>query len=173
MIHRPREQIIETLNVICELLPGLPRDSDTLDEIFDIDSASAPSSGSSSSRKKSANEARIELLEGCKTEVKRFAIILFPTLTDAFSSTVNLSVRQKVLTAQLKMLSNLDKDILMEALRSVPYASFLAAILSQQDHPSLVNYALQAAELLLVRLDDIYRYQFYREGVVAEIAKLA
>jgi E3 ubiquitin-protein ligase TRIP12 len=71
------------------------------------------------------------------------------------------------------MLSNLDKDILMEALRSVPYASFLAAILSQQDHPSLVNYALQAAELLLVRLDDIYRYQFYREGVIAEIAKLA
>jgi E3 ubiquitin-protein ligase TRIP12 len=71
------------------------------------------------------------------------------------------------------MLSNLDKDILMEALRSVPYASFLAAILSQQDHPSLVISALQAAELLLVRLDDVYRYQFYREGVIAEITKLA
>ena len=175
LIHRPREQVIETLNVICELLPGLPRESDlTLDEIFDLDAASAPPPGSaSSSRKKSSNEKRLELLEGCKDEVKRFAIILFPTLTDAFSSTVNLSVRQKVLTAQLKMLSNLDKDILLEALRAVPYASFLAAILSQQDHPSLVNYALQAAELLLARLDDIYRYQFYREGVIAEIAKLA
>jgi len=175
LIHRPREQVIETLNVICELLPGLPRESDlTLDEMFDADAASAPPPGSaSSSRKKSSNEKRLELLEGCKEEVKRFAIILFPTLTDAFSSTVNLSVRQKVLTAQLKMLSNLDKDILLEALRAVPYASFLAAILSQQDHPSLVNYALQAAELLLARLDDIYRYQFYREGVIAEIAKLA
>ncbi|TVY22765.1 putative ubiquitin fusion degradation protein, partial [Lachnellula hyalina] len=173
LIHRPREQVIETLNVICELLPGLPRESDSFDAIFDIDAASAPPTGSSSSRKKSANEKRIELLEGSKDEVKRFAIILFPTLTDAFSSTVNLSVRQKVLTAQLKMLSNLDKDILMEALRSVPYASFLAAILSQQDHPSLVNYALQAAELLLTRLDEVYRYQFYREGVIAEIAKLA
>ena len=174
LIHRPREQVIETLNVICELLPGLPRDSDATLQAFDIDAGSVPPpSSQSSSRKKSSNEKRIELLEGCKDEVKRFAIILFPTLTDAFSSTVNLSVRQKVLTAQLKMLSNLDKDILMEALRSVPYASFLAAILSQQDHPSLVNYALQAAELLLVRLDDIYRYQFYREGVIAEIAKLA
>jgi E3 ubiquitin-protein ligase TRIP12 len=174
LIHRPREQVIETLNVICELLPGLPRDSDATLQAFDIDAGSVPPPGSqSNSRKKSSNEKRIELLEGCKDEVKRFAIILFPTLTDAFSSTVNLSVRQKVLTAQLKMLSNLDKDILMEALRSVPYASFLAAILSQQDHPSLVNYALQAAELLLVRLDDIYRYQFYREGVIAEIAKLA
>jgi E3 ubiquitin-protein ligase TRIP12 len=175
LIHRPREQVIETLNVICELLPGLPRESETIfDEAFDIDAASAPPTTSpSSSRKKSSNEKRIELLEGCRDEVKRFAIILFPTLTDAFSSTVNLSVRQKVLTAQLKMLSNLDKEILMEALKSVPYASFLAAILSQQDHPSLVNYALQAAELLLARLDDIYRYQFYREGVIAEIAKLA
>ncbi|KAL3422079.1 HECT-domain-containing protein [Phlyctema vagabunda] len=172
LIHRPREQVIETLNVICELLPGVIRESDTtFNGIFDVESTSTPPH--SSSRKKSANEERIELLEGCKSEVKRFAIILFPTLTDAFSSTVNLSVRQKVLTAQLKMLSNLDKDILMESLRSVPYASFLAAILSQQDHPSLVNYALQAAELLLARLDDIYRYQFYREGVIAEISKIA
>ncbi|KAL2069548.1 hypothetical protein VTL71DRAFT_14227, partial [Oculimacula yallundae] len=175
LIHRPREQVIETLNVICELLPGLPREPGIFpEELLHMDAASAAALASSSgSRKKSSNEKRIELLEGCKDEVKRFAIIIFPTLTDAFSSTVNLSVRQKVLTAQIKMLSNLDKEILMEALRSVPYASFLAAILSQQDHPSLVNYALQAAELLLDRLDDIYRYQFYREGVIAEIAKLA
>ena len=174
LIHRPREQVIETLNVICELLPGLPRQTDAALEAFDIDDGPLPPDGSqSSARKKLSNEKRIELLEGCREEVKRFAIILFPTLTDAFSSTVNLSVRQKVLTAQLKMLSNLDRDILMEALRSVPYASFLAAVLSQQDHTSLVKYALQASELLLARLDDIYRYQFYREGVIAEIAKLA
>jgi E3 ubiquitin-protein ligase TRIP12 len=175
LIHRPREQVIETLNVICELLPDFPKESDSsFEDNIDLDAASAsPNISQSNSPMKSANDKRIELLEGCKDEVKRFAIILFPTLTDAFSSTVNLSVRQKVLTAQLKMLSNLDTDILMEALRSVPYASFLAAILSQQDHPSLVNFALQAAELLLARLDDIYRYQFYREGVIAEIAKLA
>ncbi|CAG8950137.1 hypothetical protein HYFRA_00008372 [Hymenoscyphus fraxineus] len=173
LIHRPREQVIETLNVICELLPGLPRDTKTpLDDNSSADTLSETPTGSQSGPKKSANDKRVELLESCKEEVKRFAIILFPTLSDAFSSTVNLSVRQKVLTAQLKMLSNLDKDILMDALRSVPYASFLAAILSQQDHPTLVNYALQAAELLLTRLDDIYRYQFYREGVIAEIAKL-
>jgi E3 ubiquitin-protein ligase TRIP12 len=174
LIHRPREQVIETLNVICELLPGLPRESDSfMDEVFDISGTTELPAAPSGLRKMSPNEIRIELLVECKDEVKRFAIILFPTLTDAFSSTVNLSVRQKVLAAQLKMLSNLDTDILTEALRSVPYASFLAAILSQQDHPTLVKSALQAAELLLNRLDDIYRYQFYREGVIAEIAKLA
>ncbi|KAK8100724.1 ubiquitin-conjugating enzyme E2 W [Apiospora kogelbergensis] len=174
LIHRPREQIIETLNVVCELLPGAkwnelgPQTHGLLDGHEPITPSSLPGS-----RKKSSNDKRLELLEDCKDQVRRFALILFPTLTDAFSSTVNLSVRQKVLTAQVKMLSNLDKDILVDALKSVPYASFLAAILSQQDHPSLVMLAIQTTELLLTRMDDIYRYQIYREGVINEIAKLA
>lgn len=175
LIHRPREQVFETLNVICELLPGIPNHGlSYLDDLFETgypgdDLISLPPSRA----RKSPNEKRIELLKGCQTELKRFAIILLPTLTDAYSSTVNLNVRQKVLTAQLKMLSNLDTKILEEALRTVPYASYLASILSQQDHPTLVTFSLQAAELLLQRLGNIYRYQFYREGVIAEIAKLA
>ncbi|KAK9771537.1 hypothetical protein SCAR479_11741 [Seiridium cardinale] len=175
LIHRPRDQIIETLNVVCELLPGLKWNelsNSGLPGALDIVEPITPSSVGGP-RKKSSSEKRLELLEDCKDQVRRFALILFPTLTDAFSSTVNLSVRQKVLTAQLKMLSNLDKDILIDALKSVPYASFLAAILSQQDHPSLVLSAIQTTELLLTRLDDIYRYQIYREGVISEISKLA
>ncbi|EGY14318.1 ubiquitin fusion degradation protein [Verticillium dahliae VdLs.17] len=176
LIHRPREQIIETLNVICELLPSLPRNADPSYGDFVEMSATEPappSSSTPSKTRKTPNDKRIELLGECQDEVRRFALILFPTLTDAYSSTVNLSVRQKVLTAQLKMLSNLDEKILGESLRTVPYASFLASILSQQDHPSLVMLGLQATELLLNRLDDVYRYQMYREGVISEIAKLA
>ncbi|RNJ61136.1 Ubiquitin-protein ligase [Verticillium nonalfalfae] len=176
LIHRPREQIIETLNVICELLPSLPRNADPSYGDFVEMSATEPAPPSSSTpgkTRKTPNDKRIELLGECQEEVRRFALILFPTLTDAYSSTVNLSVRQKVLTAQLKMLSNLDEKILGESLRTVPYASFLASILSQQDHPSLVMLGLQATELLLNRLDDVYRYQMYREGVISEIAKLA
>ncbi|WKT46509.1 hypothetical protein QSH57_011383 [Fusarium oxysporum f. sp. vasinfectum] len=158
LIHRPREQIIETLNVICELLPNLPRNADpSYGDFVELQASADPTNSAAK----------------CKDEVRRFALIIFPTLTDAFSSTVNLSVRQKVLTAQLKMLSNLDEDILVEALTPVPYASFLASILSQQDHTSLVMLGLQAAELLLSRLDKIYRYQFYREGVFLEITKIA
>lgn len=175
LIHRPREQIYETLNVICELLPGvhselLSFDDDLLGASFTGDDLIAIPEAKSTT---SPNAKRIELLKGCKEELKRFAIVLLPTLTDAYSSTVNLSVRQKVLTAQLKMLSNLDTTILEDALCTVPYASYLASIFSQQDHPTLVTLALQAAELLLVRLEPIYRYQFYREGVMAEILKLA
>lgn len=174
LIHRSREQVIETLNVICELLPGTPRETDLFTESSNINSSLTPDEiPISCSKKHSSREKRLELLEGCKKEVKRFAVILFPILTDAFCSTVNLSVRQKVLSAQLKMLSNLDEEILIEALQSVPYASFLAAILSQKDHLSLTVYALRAAELLLRRLDQIYRYQFYREGVITEISKIA
>ncbi|KAI8965067.1 hypothetical protein F5Y11DRAFT_313788 [Daldinia sp. FL1419] len=173
LIHRPREQIIETLNVVCELLPGL-KSADGSGPPVSTDLGVDPVAPASfGSRKKSSNEKRLELLDECKDQVRRFALILFPTLTDAFSSTVNLSVRQKVLTAQLKMLSNLDRDILVDALKAVPYASFLASILSQQDHPSLVISAIQITELLLNRLDEIYRYQIYREGVIIEIMKLA
>ncbi|KKY13545.1 putative thyroid hormone receptor interactor 12 [Diplodia seriata] len=174
LIHRPREQVFETLNVICELLPNVQKDGLTyLDDIFDAGYPGDEYLPMSTRSRKSPNDKRLELLDDCKEEVRRFAIILLPTLTDAYSSTVNLSVRQKVLTAQLKMLSNLDADILKEALRAVPYASYLASILSQQDHPSLVTFALQAAELLLKRLESIYRYQFYREGVISEISRLA
>lgn len=173
LIHKPREQVYETLNFICELLPGIQSDGLSFNNEFDPtltldDLIVMPDSQSSKT-----NATRIQLLEGCKDELKRFAIVLLPTLTDAYSSTVNLSVRQRVLIAQLKMLSNIDTSILEAALRAVPYASYLASILSQQDHPTLVVFALQAAELLLVRLEKIYRYQFYREGVMAEIAKLA
>ncbi|KAI1141612.1 HECT-domain-containing protein [Hypoxylon sp. FL0543] len=174
LIHRPREQIIETLNVVCELLPGLKWNDDSASQVSADPEFTEPITPSSlGSRRKTSNEKRLELLDECKDQVRRFALILFPTLTDAFSSTVNLSVRQKVLSAQLKMLSNLDKDILIDALKAVPYASFLASILSQQDHPSLVMSAIQITELLLNRLDEIYRYQIYREGVITEIQKLA
>jgi len=174
LIHRPKDQVYETLNVICELLPDVAEEGLLyLDDLYDAGYPGNDLRPLASNEKETTNAKRVELLKGCQAEVKRFAIILLPTLTDAYSSTVNLGVREKVLTAQLKMLSNLDTKILEEALRTVPYASFLASILSQQDHANLVTYALQAAELLLKRLESIYRYQFYREGVISEISNLA
>lgn len=171
LIHRPRDQVSESLNVICELLPGL--DKDGLTYVGD----SRAESGRDDLRMPTSHKAPInkrrELLADCKPEMRRFAKILMPTLTDAYSSTVNSGVRQRVLVAQLKMLSNFDQDILEDALRPVAYASFLAAILSQPDHPILTTATLQAADLLLRRLPDVYRHQFYREGVIAEIKKIS
>ncbi|KIW59444.1 hypothetical protein, variant [Exophiala xenobiotica] len=172
LIHRPREQVFETLNVICELLPLPKLDGDSEFDVYDEMEDDLSDDGDAA-KKTSKIEQRIKLLEDCKQETRRFAMILLPTLTDAYSSTVNLSVRQKVLIAQLKILSNLETSVIEEALRPVPYASFLASILSQEDHPSLVMFALQASVLLFERLEYIYQYQFHREGVIGEIKKLA
>ena len=174
IIRTPRDQIFETLNVVCEILPAVSQENsmffDDLQSVGNI----GPGHLYRSSRSETSPNAKTQaLLKDCPTEVKRFATILFPTLMHAYTSTVNLSVRQKVLTAQLKMLSNLDTSILEKALRGVTYSSHLASIFSQKENVSLVTLALQAAELLLTRLGSIYRPQFHREGVMAEISKLA
>ncbi|KAF7117938.1 hypothetical protein CNMCM5793_007288 [Aspergillus hiratsukae] len=175
LIHRPREQVFETLNVICELLPEVPpgRLGSSADRMLTSSIEDSSAFNAKHLQGQESAEKRRSLLMECKVELKRFAMILLPTLTDAYSSTVNLGVRQKVLIAQLKMLHNLDAALIEEALRSVPYASYLAAILSQKDHPSLVSLALRCAELLFKRLEHVYKYQFHREGVISEIFKLA
>nr|OQO31812.1 hypothetical protein B0A51_00714 [Rachicladosporium sp. CCFEE 5018] len=174
IIRTPREQIYETLNVVCEILPSVSSDGPMfLDDLPDAGYTGPDHVSMSTRSKKAPNQTRVDLLKECPLQVKRFAIVLFPTLMHAYTSTVNLNVRTKVLTAQLKMLSNFETEILEEALRGVSYASHLASILSQQENHTLVTFALQAAELLLKRLEAIYRPQFYREGVMTEIAKLA
>ncbi|KAL4929074.1 HECT-type E3 ubiquitin transferase UFD4 [Aspergillus undulatus] len=173
LIHRPKEQVSETLNVICELLPGVPGRPNSQGDGLPPCPDGSVTSGFKQSVPKGSAEKRRSLLMGCKKELRRFALVLLPTLIDAYSSTVNLEVRQKVLIAQLKMLQNLDPALIEEALRSVHYASFLAAILSQKDHPSLVSSALRCAELLFQRLEHVYQHQFHREGVISEIVKLA
>jgi E3 ubiquitin-protein ligase TRIP12 len=174
LIHRPKEQVSETLNVICELLPGVSsrQESEGALSLTPYPELHTTSDFKPSLPKGPAEKRRSLLME-CKAELRRFALVLLPTLTDAYSSTVNLEVRQKVLIAQLKMLQNLDAGLIEEALRSVHYASFLAAILTQKDHPSLVSYALRCAELLFQRLEHVYSHQFHREGVIFEIAKIA
>lgn len=52
-------------------------------------------------------------------------------------------------------------------------ASFLAALLSADDHTTLTINALQLAELLLIKLPDAYQYHFRREGVLHEIERIA
>lgn len=174
LIHRPREQVFETLNVICELLPGVSsREASRTDSLLSSYFDNSMSIGLKSSQSTSGSDERRAILGDCRPELKRFAMILFPTLTDAYSSTVNLHVRQKVLIAQLKMLHILEPTLIEDALKTVPYASFLAAILSQKDHPSLVSLALRCSELLFERLEHVYQHQFHREGVISEIVKLA
>lgn len=179
LIHVPREQLFETLNVICELLPDSPGVSGSLHgpEMTSAGILAASLRNDTNDASAQPVNERSRLLQECQPEIRRFVTILMPTLTDTYSSTVNLHVRQKVMLAQTKMLQHLDTDMLHDALRNVSYAPFLAAILTQKDDSkeniSLVALALHCASLLFKRLDDVYQYQFHREGVISEIQRLS
>lgn len=174
LIRSPKDQVFETLNVACEVLPAAPDSLYKVHELSQIAGTVASAVAPVTTRtQSSSDDKRLKLFQESPLEVRRFAIILFPTLMHAYTSTVNLSVRQKVLSAQLKMLSNFDSSVVEEALEDIPFASHIASILTQQENPLLVTCALQIAEVLITRLDHIYRFQFHREGVIAEIKKLA
>ncbi|KAL1918123.1 uncharacterized protein VTP21DRAFT_3389 [Calcarisporiella thermophila] len=120
-------------------------------------------------------EKRIELLRTRPDVLKRFGQVLVPTLIEVFSATVNLPVRQRVITALLKIAYYSEPDMLKEVLQEVPFASFLAGVLSQrQEHPLLLIVGtLQLTELLMGKMPELYGDYFRREGVMHEIERLA
>ena len=170
LIHRPHNQILETLNIICDLFPDPPSNNDAaLDLPRDDDFPSIVSM----ERSKPSREQRKQVLDECHEDVVRFTKILVPTLLDIYSSTIIFSVRQRVLNGLLKIFIYLDRQTLKTILVDVPLASFLAGMLSQRDHPILTFSALRLAELLSRKLPDVYRMRFQREGIIAEVEKLA
>lgn len=170
LIHRPHNQILETLNIICDLFPDPLTIADPALEILGEDQ---PAYLSSLERSRPTREQRIQLLNECRKDVIRFTKILLPTLLDIYSSTIIFTVRQRVLNGLLKIFLYLDPDTLKTTLTDVQLASFLAGMLSQQDHPLLTLAALRLAELLSRKLPDVYRMHFQREGIIAEVEKLA
>ncbi|CDS01488.1 hypothetical protein [Sporisorium scitamineum] len=150
------------------------------------ESARPTSSRSSSTRSKAsrtksgqelAREAaqakRVEMLQSRTALVKRFAHLVLPTLVEVYAASVALHVRHKAINGILKIISFVDPESLGEALDNVPLASFLAAILSSRDHPTLVNGALQIVELLTEKLPSLYTALLRREGVMWEIDDIA
>ncbi|KAK5277457.1 Ubiquitin fusion degradation protein 4, partial [Cryomyces antarcticus] len=69
LIRTPRDQVFETLNVICELLPSVSLEGLTfLDDLFDAGYPGDELISLSTRSRKSPNDKRLELLEGCKEE---------------------------------------------------------------------------------------------------------
>lgn len=211
LIRTPRDHVVESLNIICALLPALPTDDDPAAKAQSTQHAELEPGQSQASAKTrrleelmakvadsemrlsllqthqaaymrrsrfspqvdpATDSKRKEMLYECPSHVRRFVLVLFPTLMHTYTSTVNLQIRQRVVLAQQKMLLHFDVKDIAQALQGVSYASFLAAILSQQDDPSLVTAALQCSGLLLQRLPDIYGTQVYREGIMDEVERL-
>ncbi|CCJ30470.1 unnamed protein product, partial [Pneumocystis jirovecii] len=172
LIHRPREHIYETLNLMCELLPNLPRD----DEVFNVcvgENSQLQISPSKLAKYKMLDERRLRLLEDCQEEMKHFSRVLTPILVDIYHSATNINVRQKVMIILLKIVINLKENVLYESIKHSQFSFFLAAVLSQHEYPSLILGALQLSELLLRRLSRIYLEMFVREGIIQSIYEIS
>jgi E3 ubiquitin-protein ligase TRIP12 len=92
---------------------------------------------------------------------------------EVYASTVNLQIRQVVMTTLLKIVYFSDTNVLERVLASIPLAGFIAGVLAQKEHSSLIVSALQLAELLLTKLPLLYADHFETEGVIFEINRLA
>lgn len=127
------------------------------------------------SAKETAIARRIELLNlpARSDTVQRFHALLLPTLIDVYGASVSTVLRQKALSAMLKIAHFSRPDHLSNVLRPVPMASFLASILANRDQPSLVVSALQMSDLLLTKLPEDFHFFFRREGVMHEIERMA
>ncbi|ORY01005.1 hypothetical protein K493DRAFT_210243 [Basidiobolus meristosporus CBS 931.73] len=166
LVNRPGDQVWEALGVAIELLPPLPKDGDAAQE-------SQTSSSSTKTNSESEADSRMELFKKNPAVMAKFAEVLLPTFIEVFSSTVVTQVRLRVVAALLKTVFYTDIEVLTRVLKGVSFAGFIAAVLSRQDHPMLVVGAIQLAELLMVKLPDLYHLLFYREGVMNEIIKLS
>ncbi|KAF9998854.1 Ubiquitin fusion degradation protein 4 [Entomortierella chlamydospora] len=181
---RPKEQVSDIIGIITELLPPLPKD----DPLFDTEYKYAAlknkekEQGEEESQSEDVEMAasidnhtdkREELLKSHPDRVRRIGRILIPTLIEVYSSTVHLRVRQRAIHALVKLIYFTNDSVLNAVLKTVELASFLAIILSQQEHQSLVVAALQIADILMAKMPSVYSFYFEREGVKFEVSKLA
>ncbi|KAF9419129.1 Ubiquitin fusion degradation protein 4 [Podila epigama] len=179
---RSKDQVLEILGTISELLPPVPKANALFDTEYryvppkkpESDSAQTPVGDveMSNSAPESGTEKRKELLASHPERVHRLGKVLIPTLIDVYSSTVHLKVRQRAIHALVKLVYFTGDEQLKSVLKDVELASFLAVILSQQEHQSLIVAALQISYILMTKLPSTYHMYFEREGVLFEISKL-
>ncbi|KAF9361495.1 Ubiquitin fusion degradation protein 4 [Mortierella sp. AD094] len=181
---RPKEQVSDIIGIITELLPPLPKDDPLFDTEYkyvalknkekeqdEVESQSEDVEMAASAE--NHTDKREELLKSHPDRVRRIGRILIPTLIEVYSSTVHLRVRQRAIHALVKLIYFTNDSVLNAVLKTVELASFLAIILSQQEHQSLVVAALQIADILMAKMPSVYSFYFEREGVTFEISKLA
>ncbi|CAM0137538.1 unnamed protein product [Umbelopsis sp. WA50703] len=186
IVPKSNTAIYEILDILVNLLPNLPSDG-----IFNLKTPTPmtvePEEEPIASRTRSSNSRKNsdDSLESAEPDesttlwtkqphvAQRVCQVMVPTLFEVYSSTVNLQIRQLVLTTLLKIIHFTNNDVLEHVLVSIPLASFIPGVLAQQEHSSLLISALQLAEILLIKLPQQYVNHFESEGVIYEIRRLA
>uniref|UniRef100_A0A7S3VMY1 HECT-type E3 ubiquitin transferase n=1 Tax=Dunaliella tertiolecta TaxID=3047 RepID=A0A7S3VMY1_DUNTE len=97
---------------------------------------------------------------------------LLPLLLQLYAATVMPQVRYQCLSTIIRLLAVLPSNLLEEGLHDVPVSSFVASLLVARDS-SAVAYGLHAAELLMLKLPQLFHAHFLKEGVVHALQQLA
>ncbi|GIM11450.1 hypothetical protein Vretimale_14948 [Volvox reticuliferus] len=97
---------------------------------------------------------------------------ILPLVLSSYSATVISEVRARALRVLLQILVACPAAQLREALRDLPLAAFLAALLAVRDTATLAA-ALHCCEVLMAQLPDVFKHVFLKEGVAYAIEQIA
>ncbi|KAL0088270.1 hypothetical protein F4703DRAFT_1734681 [Phycomyces blakesleeanus] len=171
-----RDSVPSITKIFADLLPHLPKGEPiTCSRRFKETEPIATRTRSAkptTTETKTDTDPRIGLFKEQPKLLKRINFILVPILLEIYTSTVNVRVRQYVTHILVKLIYFSEAETLKTALKNISFSSFLASILAQQEHPTLVMDSLFMAEILIKKLPGVYRSLFEREGVLHEIETL-
>jgi E3 ubiquitin-protein ligase TRIP12 len=90
-----------------------------------------------------------------------------------YNASLDMSVRQKVIQALIRITNSLGSETLAAALEKTELSSVLSGVVSQRDFPSLAVGALEIAECVLEKLPAVYGPRFYRLGIIDEVSAMS
>ncbi|KAB1223893.1 E3 ubiquitin-protein ligase UPL4 [Morella rubra] len=134
-------QVYEVLKLLNELLPTSARDPDA--------------------QQLSDKEC---FLVNCPGLLQKFGMDILPLLIQVVNSGANLYVCYGCLSVINKLVYFGKSDMLLEVLKNVNIASFLAGVFTRKDQHVLL-VALQITEMILQKLSNIFLTSFIKEGV--------
>lgn len=179
-LSRPAEQLYEIVSLVNELLPPLPDSTICLvgqAEVkhqrrrASIKGTEGGSTEEESGEKVSEVSVKEKLLMEEPDLLEGFGKDLFPVMMQVYGSSINPAVRYKCLAVISKLLHFSKPDILRPLLQDTSISSFLAGVLASKD-AAILNSALQIADMLMVKLPDIFLKSLVKEGVVHAVDML-
>lgn len=161
LIHCQRDLMLNCLSIITDLFvrPLADKDSKFVGPYSAI---------RTEEEQKEASERMAEFAK-YPDDLRHFCKVTCSLLLDIYSSSIDVRVRQGVLSSFLHILNCLDSQIISEVLRDFELASLISSIISQHENPSLLVGAIEIAELLLRRIPSIYKPAFYRLGIISQV----
>mmetsp|Transcript_4897 Transcript_4897/g.5952 ORF Transcript_4897/g.5952 Transcript_4897/m.5952 type:complete len:1457 (-) Transcript_4897:33-4403(-) len=103
---------------------------------------------------------------------ENFAQCVYGAVKETFSMNIDTTIRTQCLSIVLKIIFFIPEDKLIPLLKDMGTSTFVANLLSSNRH-SYVATALRLANVLLEKMEEIFRKYFTREGAVFAIETLA